>query len=106
MKAAMLLVLTFFVALYAGAHYYIFRKALILFPSSQGLLLCVLSVLLLSPILAELSKRAGLIPVAVPLGWVGYVWMGFAFLFFSFPSRWTSSCFCRRRPQLGPSFWR
>ncbi len=79
----MLLVLAVFVTLYVGAHYYIFRKALVLFPSSQGLLLCVFAFLLLSPILAELFKRSGLFAVAVPLGWVGYVWMGFAFLFFS-----------------------
>lgn len=84
MKAGMFLIISIFLALYGGLHYYIYKKAIIVVACSNGLLLSVLGLLLLAPLLAELLKGLGLFTPAVPLGWIGYTWMGFAFLFFSF----------------------
>jgi predicted MPP superfamily phosphohydrolase len=84
MKAGMFLVISIFLSLYGGMHYYVYRKTIAAVPCSHGLLLCAFALLLLAPLVAELLKAVGLIRLAVPIGWVGYTWMGFAFLFFAF----------------------
>lgn len=84
MKAGMFLVISIFLSLYGGMHYYIYRKTIAAVPCSHGLLLCTFALLLVAPLVAELLKGLGLVRLAVPIGWVGYTWMGFAFLFFSF----------------------
>jgi len=84
MKAGMFLVISIFLSLYGGMHYYIYRKTIAAVPCSHGLLLSVLLLLLLAPLMAELLKGVGLPVLAVPMGWIGYMWLGFAFLFVSF----------------------
>jgi hypothetical protein len=84
MKAAMFVVISIFLTLYGGMHYYIFRKTAAALPLSHGLLAAALCLLLLAPLAAELLKQLGVYAVALPLGRVGYAWMGFAFLFVSF----------------------
>ena len=84
MKAGMFLVIILFLTLYGGLHCYIYKKAILVLSCSEGLLLLVLGLLLVAPLFAELLKILGLFTVAVPLGWIGYTWMGYAFLFFSF----------------------
>ena len=84
MKAGMFLVISIFLSLYGGMHYYIYRKTIAAVPCSHGLLLCAFVLLLVAPLVAELLKGLGLFRLAVPIGWVGYTWMGLAFLFFSF----------------------
>ena len=80
----MFLVISIFLSLYGGMHYYVYRKTIAAVPCSQGLLLCAFGLLLVAPLVAELLKAVGLVRLAVPIGWVGYTWMGLAFLFFSF----------------------
>jgi predicted MPP superfamily phosphohydrolase len=80
----MLLVVSVFLTAYGGLHYYIYRKAVLVLPSGHGFLALLLGLLVLAPLLAETLKSVGLFTFAVPLGWIGYTWMGFAFLFFSF----------------------
>jgi hypothetical protein len=84
MKAGMFLVISIFLSLYGGMHYYIYRKTIAALPCGHGLLLCAFALLLVAPVAAELLKGVGLVGPAVPIGWVGYIWMGLAFLFFSF----------------------
>ena len=84
MKAGMFLVISIFLSLYGGMHYYIYRKTIAAVPCSHGLLLCAFGLLLVAPLAAELLKGIGLSRLALPIGWVGYTWMGLAFLFFSF----------------------
>jgi len=83
MKAGMFLVISIFLSLYGGMHYYIYRKTIAAVPCSHRLLLCAFVLLLVAPLVAELLKGLRLYGLAVPIGWVGYTWMGLAFLFFS-----------------------
>lgn len=80
----MFVVISFFLTLYGGMHFYLFRKTVAAFSVSPGLLLVVLTFLLLAPLVAEILKGVRMFDVAEPLGWIGYLWMGFAFLFFFF----------------------
>jgi len=75
-------VISVFLTLYGGMHFYIFRKTVAAFSMSPGPLLVALTFLLLAPLVAEVLKGVRLFVVAEPLGRVGYAWMGFAFLFF------------------------
>jgi len=84
MKAGIFLVISAFLIAYGGLHYYIYRKAILVFSSGHWLILILLGLLIVAPILTELLTHAGLAGLAVPVGRIGYTWMGFAFLFFSF----------------------
>jgi hypothetical protein len=84
MKAGMFLLISIFLSLYGGMHFYIYKKTIAAVSCNPGLLLCVLLLLLTAPLMAELLKGVGLSGLAVPLGWVGYIWLGIAFLFVSF----------------------
>lgn len=73
-----------FLSLYAGMHYYAFRKVSSAIPLSFvavfTLVACML-VMILAPVLVRVFEREGLDTVAVPLAFTGYAWMGFLFLF-------------------------
>jgi predicted MPP superfamily phosphohydrolase len=84
MKAGIFLVISAFLIAYGGLHYYIYKKAVLVFSSGQWIILTLLGLLVVAPILTELLTHAGLARLAVPIGRIGYTWMGFAFLFFSF----------------------
>ena len=84
MKVGMFLVISIFLSLYGGMHYYVYKKTLAAVPCSHGLLLGAFTLLLFAPLAAELLKGIGLPTLAVPIGWIGYTWMGLVFLFFSF----------------------
>ncbi len=94
MKAGMLVVISVFLALYGGMHYYIYRKAACLVPGCEGPLLWTLLLLFVAPLAAEILKGVGLFRLAVPIGWVGYLWMGFAFLFVFFSGLLDLAVFC------------
>ncbi|MHC1698174.1 MAG: metallophosphoesterase [Geobacteraceae bacterium] len=77
-----LFLLTFF-SLYAGMHYYAFRKLNAAFPLptlGTFALVAWMVVMVLAPVLVRYIEREGLETVAVPLAIVGYTWMGFLFL--------------------------
>jgi len=80
------LFLIVFISLYSGLHYYLYLKAigaLALDASGKAALGAFFVLMVLTPILVRLAEHNGLDPLARLLGFGGYSWMGFAFLFFS-----------------------
>ncbi len=81
----MTLFLLTFLVLYGGLHYYLFLKAhAALALGGMGLVLLILFLLLMvfSPLLVHGLERYGFPPVARAVAFLGYSWMGFAFLCF------------------------
>jgi hypothetical protein len=79
-----LVFLAIFLCLYGTLHLYILikvRRSLYLEGLSYILLLVVLAFLMLAPILARLLESQGHALLDLLLTWVGYVWMGYLFLF-------------------------
>jgi hypothetical protein len=77
--------LTFF-SLYGSLHYYIFTKirdAFSLTILSSVLLLSFMLLMVVSPLLVWFSEKHGCESLARMTAYVGYTWMGFAFLFFA-----------------------
>lgn len=75
-----------FFTLYGLLHLYFFLKAARVFmlkPLQRLLLLLWLAIMTLAPLFIRLMERAGLEANARILSYVGYIWMGFVFLFFS-----------------------
>jgi predicted MPP superfamily phosphohydrolase len=80
-----LFLLSFFL-LYGAMHYYIFTKA-------EGILLAgfwptllwafFLTLMVFAPLIIHFTKKKGMDTGARAMAYVGYSWMGFAFLFFS-----------------------
>lgn len=67
-------------------HWYFFRKITGAFPLAvpTSILLALLMILMLcAPLLVRLAEREGLESLAILLAYVGYVWMGMLFLFFT-----------------------
>jgi predicted MPP superfamily phosphohydrolase len=52
------------------------------FPAALFLIL-FMGVMVCAPVLVRLAEREGLESIAIPLAYVGYLWMGFLFLFFT-----------------------
>jgi hypothetical protein len=79
-----LFLLTFF-SLYGGIHYYVYRKVGTAFPltfSAAFSLIMFMLIMVSAPLCVRLLEKEGLGSVAVPLAFVGYLWMGFLFLLF------------------------
>jgi hypothetical protein len=77
--------LTFF-SLYSSLHYYIFTKirdAFSLTVLASILLLSFMLLMVVSPLLVWFSEKHGYESLARMTAYVGYTWMGFAFLFFA-----------------------
>ncbi|MRR52984.1 MAG: metallophosphoesterase [Deltaproteobacteria bacterium] len=80
----MSLFLLTFISLYAGMHYYAFRKVNAAFPLTilgTVSLAAWMMLMVLAPVLVRFIEKKGLESVAVPLAVTGYTWMGFLFLF-------------------------
>jgi len=54
-----------------------------LIPSGRWLVIVLFCLLVISPIVIARLTHSGLTAFALPLAWVTYLWMGFAFIFFS-----------------------
>jgi uncharacterized protein len=83
--AMSLFLLTFFFV-YGSAHLYIFLKVRAAFTLGTGAaitLLCFMIVMICAPLLVRVSEKQGLEVLARYLSYVGYTWMGLAFLFFT-----------------------
>jgi predicted MPP superfamily phosphohydrolase len=83
--AMSLFLLTFFF-IYSSAHLYIFLKikaAFTLGTAGTIALIAFMVVMICAPILVRVSERQGLEFLARLLSYVGYTWMGLAFLFFT-----------------------
>ncbi len=83
MKLRMLIFLSIYLSIYGGMHVYIYRKAMPLIPSGRWLVIILFCLLVFAPILIARLTHSGLATFALPLAWIAYMWMGFAFIFFS-----------------------
>lgn len=73
--------------IYSFAHLYIFLKIKAAFTVGHAtalIILVFLAFMVMAPFLVRLSERHGFDFLARPLAYIGYTWMGLAFLFFSF----------------------
>ena len=80
-----LFLLTFFFV-YSSAHLYIFLKIRTAFTLGTGesiALIVFMIVMICAPLLVRVSEKQGLEFLARVLSYVGYTWMGLAFLFFT-----------------------
>jgi len=81
----MILFLLTFLCLYGGINFYFFFQARSILHFSgvlQGMLLCLLVLLIIAPILVRLAESFHLEQLARTVAYVGYVWMAFVFIFF------------------------
>ncbi len=76
--------ISIFIALYGGLHTYVYTKIILVVPLGHWAVITVLGFLVLTPLSVAVLTHAGLTALATPLAWIGYSWMGFVFLFFSF----------------------
>jgi predicted MPP superfamily phosphohydrolase len=73
-------------SVYGLLHFYIYYKiktALALGAVAIILLICFMAIMVLSPVAVRISERYGFEAFARHLSYIGYTWMGLAFLFFS-----------------------
>jgi uncharacterized protein len=85
MEIAMILFLLTFLCLYGGINFYFFFRARNILHFSgvlQGLLLCLIILLIIAPILVRIIESFHWEQLARAVAYVGYVWMAFVFLFF------------------------
>jgi len=71
--------------LYGLLHFYIYYKiktAIALGGAAIVILICFMAIMVLAPVFVRLSERYGFESLARHLSYVGYTWMGIAFLFF------------------------
>jgi predicted MPP superfamily phosphohydrolase len=83
---AMILFLLVFFLIYGGVHYYAYLKIRAALPPTKlqaTVLIFSLLLLLLAPIIVRFAERGGLEALACFFSWLGYLWMGVLFLFFS-----------------------
>jgi len=74
-----------FFLIYGGVHLYLFlgaRASLALGVRSSIVLALFMFIMVLAPVIVHVAERHGLQSVAHFFAWTGYLWMGFAFLFF------------------------
>jgi len=79
--------LTVFLSLYSGLHLYGFlsvKRALMPGPKANVAVILFMVMMILAPITVRLLERNDLITMARFLAYIGYIWMGLLFLFFSF----------------------
>ena len=84
-KAVKGIFLLVFFLIYGGVHLYLFlgaRTSLALGVRSGLLLALFMAVMVLAPVIVHVADQNGLRIVAYLFAWTGYLWMGFAFLFF------------------------
>jgi len=83
MKMRMLIFLGIYLSIYGGMHVYIFRKIMPLLPTGRWLVILLFCLLVVAPVLIVSLTHSGLTTVALPMAWIVYLWMGFAFIVFS-----------------------
>jgi predicted MPP superfamily phosphohydrolase len=85
--AAKIFFLLSILLLYSALHLYIIirmRSAFHLGTPTFILVICFMVFMIVAPLLVRISERLGLENLACPISYVGYTWMGLAFLFFFF----------------------
>ncbi|MFC1896493.1 metallophosphoesterase [Thermodesulfobacteriota bacterium] len=78
------IIIGLFLSLYGGINYYVYKKIIIIAPLCRWPTMAGIWILALMPLLVAFLENAGPVKLAVPLAWAGYIWMGLAFLLFSF----------------------
>lgn len=84
-KAVKGIFLLVFFLIYGGVHLYLFlgaRASLALGTRSGILLALFMFMMVLAPVIVHVAEQRGLQSVAHFFAWMGYIWMGFAFLLF------------------------
>jgi predicted MPP superfamily phosphohydrolase len=76
--------LSVFLTLYGGMHYYIYKKIAPLVPSLHASIVVLFALLVVSPIIIQLMINTNWISAARIVARIGYLWMGFVVVFFSF----------------------
>lgn len=74
--------LVVFFSLYGGMNYYIYRKLVPLFVPAHVIVAWIFLLLVLSPVILHYMIKADWLVAARFTAAIGYIWMGFAFLFF------------------------
>jgi len=77
----MILALSALLGGYCGMHYYLYRKMRWVFPRYRKALAAIIVFLAMSMFLAQVLMNNGFSHITVPLAWLTYVWVGYAFLF-------------------------
>jgi len=83
----LIIFLTVFLSLYSGLHLYGFlsmKRAITLGPKVNAAVILFMTVMVFAPIIVRLLERNDLITAARFFAYIGYIWMGLLFLFFSF----------------------
>jgi uncharacterized protein len=79
--------LTVFLSLYSGLHLYGFlsaKRALIPGPKVNTVVILFMILMIFAPIIVRFLERNDLVAPARFFAYIGYIWMGLLFLFFSF----------------------
>jgi len=82
----LIIFLTVFLSLYGGLHLYGFlsmKRALVPGPKVNAVVILFMVLMVFTPIIVRLLERNDLLTPARILAYIGYLWMGFLFLFFS-----------------------
>ena len=82
----MILFLLMYLSIYGGVHFYAFlklRRGFTLAPATSVLLVVFLALMVVAPIFIRILERSGQDVFARGLAYVGFIWMGLIFVFFS-----------------------
>ncbi len=85
MELGMIIFLLVFFSLYGGINFYAFSRAINIFQLSgipQAVIFFVMILLILAPIAVRLTEAVHWDTSARIIAYIGYLWMGFVFLFF------------------------
>ena len=83
----LIIFLTVFLSLYSGLHLYGFlsmKRALVTGSKVNGAVILFMVLMIFTPIIISIFERNDLLASARILAYIGYIWMGLLFLFFSF----------------------
>ncbi len=83
----LIIFLTVFLGLYSGLHLYGFlsvKRALAPGPKANAAVVVFMALMIFAPIIVRLLERNDLVTPARFFAYIGYIWMGLLFLFFSF----------------------
>ncbi|MRR34734.1 metallophosphoesterase [bacterium] len=97
----MLLFLIIIISIYSAVHAYAFARARAAFPMGTAPGICLalfMAVMVFTPVLVRIMEKYGFDAPARLLSYIGYIWMGFLFLFFTVSLvtdlyRLTASCY-------------
>ncbi|MCP4368206.1 MAG: metallophosphoesterase, partial [Deltaproteobacteria bacterium] len=83
----LIIFLTVFLGLYSGLHLYGFlsvKRVLAPGPKANAAVVVFMALMIFAPIIVRLLERNDLVTAARFFAYIGYIWMGLLFLFFSF----------------------